>query len=66
MTTVGGKHMGFKTSFGIVNLSISFDDNLTIVDKNYIENTLRLKIKDMDELFKNIKITDGSTDALYD
>ena len=58
--------MGFKTSFGIVNLSISFDDNLTIVDKNYIENTLRLKIKDMDELFKNIKITDGSTDALYD
>lgn len=58
--------MGFKTSFGIVNLSISFDDNLSIVDKNYIENTLRLKIKDMDELFKNIKTTNNSTDALYD
>ena len=64
---VGGKYMGFSTSFGIVNLSISFDDDLSIVDKNYIKNTLKLKIKDMDELFKNIQHSkENTSDIFYD
>jgi len=59
--------MGFNTSFGIVNLSISFGDELRIVDKNYIENSLRLKIRDMDELYKKIKSsTNDKTDVFYD
>ena len=59
--------MGFSTSFGIVNLSISFDDDLSIVDKNYIKNTLKLKIKDMDELFKNIQHSkENTSDIFYD
>lgn len=59
--------MGFSTSFGLVNLSISFNDDMSIVDKNYIENSLRLKIKDMDELYKQIKtLKHDTSDIFYD